>query len=149
MLLHLAKGTLKKKIASTILVAATFSLSAGCTFFMIPQTTINERDNAPAIIEEDPKPTTGRERFVSNLTNVATSGLSIDAKELVLEYDGKTVGQGAPHQRKRNPKRGFDTLRRGAGSFRRIGRMGCSLNKIHSLQSEPVDQIHEGTVRGR
>ena len=93
MLIHLAKGTLKKKIGSIILIAGTFSLSAGCTFFMIPQTIINERDNSPAIIDEDPTPTTGRERFISNLTNAATSGLSINAKELVLEYDGKTEGE--------------------------------------------------------
>ena len=97
MLFHLAKGTVKRKIASVILVAGTFSLSAGCTFFMIPQATINERDNAAIIIDEEEKPTTGRERFISNMTNVATSGLSIDAKELVLEYDGKSDSNSVKH----------------------------------------------------
>ncbi len=97
MIFHLAKGTMKKKIASAVLVVATFTLSAGCTFFMIPQTTINERDNAPVVEDEEAKPTTGRERFVSNLTNAATSGLSIDAKELVLEYDGKLDSDNVQH----------------------------------------------------
>ena len=97
MLFHLTHMALRRKIAGAALIITTFSLSAGCAFFMVPQAIINERDNA-AIIEDEPaKQTTGRERFISKMTASATSGLSIDAKKLILEYDGKTDSDSVKH----------------------------------------------------
>ena len=96
MKINFAKGTLKKKLATGALVIATFAMSAGCAFFLVPQTIINERDNQK-FVEEPESDKTGRELFISSMTNAATAGLSIDAKELVLEYDGKTDSNSVKH----------------------------------------------------
>ncbi len=96
MKLQFFNGSLKKKIGTGALVVATFALSAGSMFLLIPQETINERDNA-VVEPEVETPTTGRELFISSLTNTATSGLRINANKLLLEYDGKLDSENVQH----------------------------------------------------
>lgn len=66
-----------------------FALSAGCSYFLLPQSVVVEHDKASPIEIEEDHVMTDKERFISNLANSATNGLSISADELVLEFDGK------------------------------------------------------------
>ena len=95
---HLSSKTAKGLGAGTLFFTV-FALSAGCSYFFLPKSSVVEHDkSAPTIIEDD-HVMTDKERFISNLANAATNGLSISADTLVFEFDGKkeSIDNGASY----------------------------------------------------
>lgn len=90
---HLIHLSLKARriLVTGGIFAGIFGVAAGGTFFALPQASVTEREIGQAPIVEPDAPLTGRERFISNLTNQATGGLSLTANKLLFEFDGKEV----------------------------------------------------------
>ncbi len=78
-----------KGLGAGSLFFTVFALSAGCSYFLLPKSTVVEHDKAGFVEIPEDHEMTNKERFISKLANSAANGLSIVADELVFEFDGK------------------------------------------------------------
>ncbi len=83
----------KKKtlIFNSALFLALFGITAGTTYFIIPRKSVAEDDDVVDVDDDDYGTTTltGKQRFIANLTNTATSGLSLNFDTLDAYFPGK------------------------------------------------------------
>ncbi len=72
------------------LFLALFGITAGTTYLMIPKTGMAEDEDIIDVDDDDGETTlTGKQRFISNLTNSATSGLNLKFDTLDAYFPGK------------------------------------------------------------
>ena len=79
----------KKKLSAGLLFLAIFGVSAGSAYALVPQTVIKEHEVSKGDDIAPEHEMTTRERFISNLANNASNGMSITANKLLFEIDGK------------------------------------------------------------
>lgn len=72
------------------LFLALFGITAGTTYFMIPNKGMAEDEDIVDVDDDDVDPAlTGKQRFISNLTSSATSGLNLKFNVLDAYFPGK------------------------------------------------------------
>lgn len=82
----------KRLIFNSALFLALFGVTAGTTFFIIPRKGYAEDDDVSDVDDDDDynaSTLTGKQRFISNLTSSATSGLSLNFDVLDAYFPGK------------------------------------------------------------
>ena len=85
----------KHLIFNSALFLALFGITAGTTYFIIPRKGVAEDDDIGDVEDDDDEiitTLTGKQRFVSNLTNSATSGLNLEFDVLDAYFPGKDKG---------------------------------------------------------
>ena len=91
------------------LFLALFCLTAGTTYFMLPRNGVAEDEDVVDTDDDDGiggTKLTGMQRFVSNLTNSATSGLNLEFGVLDAYFPGKgSKGNTIDAKGRRSPSR--------------------------------------------
>ena len=86
------KGAKKQYFLNGALLLALFGVTATTTYLLMPEKTLGGGDDTGETEDEDNddiKPITGTQRFISNLTNSATAGLNLSFDTLDLYFPGK------------------------------------------------------------